>query len=391
MRPVDFNGVAVQVEGRSSSVAPLCEELGKLPPATGPVQILFRIEPQEAPTGPIQAEIEGHFLSLQYRVALAAQCILIELWTRLPRMRLYSALMSEHPATNSQLDVTICGEAWLFGPSLRRKLLAVPLRLASRDYMSLDQIIAKNILYDLIDPIVAIFSASRGAAHLHAASIVRGDSVLLLPGWGGAGKTSTILKLVRQYGFSFLADDYSLIRSNGRCVLNPKKLQIYAYNVQGDEALAAAVLKNSGSVDRLHWALRSRLLGMHQVRRRMTPVEIFGKDKIGSDGRVDTVIHLLRHRSADQLQLAPTTAVDLATRSTQIIQNELSSFFRFMLAVSAMDPSAPTVADVLRNIQETYESALTDADCFVLDIPAVTAPKELADTVAACHQHSILG
>lgn len=69
--------------------------------------------------------------------------------------------------------------------------------------------------------------AESPAVHsLHAAAVARRGRALLLPGTGGAGKSSITLELLR-LGWSYLSDDLApILRHNGRIIPFPKALGI---------------------------------------------------------------------------------------------------------------------------------------------------------------------
>ncbi len=65
---------------------------------------------------------------------------------------------------------------------------------------------------------------------IHAAAVCNTDGeALLLPSWGGVGKTASVSKLVDK-GYKLLGDDLNVIKSDGTILGFPKKFVLYYYH-----------------------------------------------------------------------------------------------------------------------------------------------------------------
>jgi hypothetical protein len=71
-------------------------------------------------------------------------------------------------------------------------------------------------------PILDLQMVRRGAAMIHAATVGYQDRAIAIPAAGGTGKTSTIAKLMRRPGFTFMGDDWAFVTADGR-LLNYEK------------------------------------------------------------------------------------------------------------------------------------------------------------------------
>jgi hypothetical protein len=71
-------------------------------------------------------------------------------------------------------------------------------------------------------PILDLAMVGRGTAMIHAATVGYRDRAIAIPAGGGTGKTSTIAKLMRRPGFSFMGDDWAFVSADGR-LLNYEK------------------------------------------------------------------------------------------------------------------------------------------------------------------------
>jgi hypothetical protein len=71
-------------------------------------------------------------------------------------------------------------------------------------------------------PLLDLAMVSRGTAMIHAATVGYRGRAIALPAAGGTGKTSTIAKLMKRPGFSFMGDDWGFVTADGR-LLNYEK------------------------------------------------------------------------------------------------------------------------------------------------------------------------
>lgn len=71
-------------------------------------------------------------------------------------------------------------------------------------------------------PLVDMIAVLRGTAMIHAATVGYLAGAVALPAAGGTGKTSSIAKLMRRPGFSFMGDDWGFVTEDSR-LLNYEK------------------------------------------------------------------------------------------------------------------------------------------------------------------------
>src|SRR5690606_41041284 len=92
------------------------------------------------------------------------------------------------------------------------------------------------------------------------ASAMAGPSgeVTLIGGTGGVGKTSLMLDLCLRRGFTFMADDISIVGADGWVHPNLAYRKIYAYHLQDNPELARRVFQGRRLVHREHCGLPRR-------------------------------------------------------------------------------------------------------------------------------------
>ncbi|MGH2978546.1 MAG: glycosyltransferase [Solirubrobacterales bacterium] len=89
-----------------------------------------------------------------------------------------------------------------------------------------------HVLYtNVVEPILRWTFASKGYALVHAACFADGDEAVMLTARTDTGKTTTTLKLLDHYPYSFLSDDLTLVCPDGRVLAYPKPLTISRHTV----------------------------------------------------------------------------------------------------------------------------------------------------------------
>jgi putative flippase GtrA len=89
-----------------------------------------------------------------------------------------------------------------------------------------------HVLYtNVVEPILRWTFASKGYALVHAACFADGDSAFMVTARTDTGKTTTTLKLLDHYPYSFLSDDLTIVCADGRVLAYPKPLTISRHTV----------------------------------------------------------------------------------------------------------------------------------------------------------------
>jgi hypothetical protein len=79
-------------------------------------------------------------------------------------------------------------------------------------------------------PLIDRIMVQRDAAMLHAMTVEYKGHGILMPAWGGSGKTSTMSKLVKIPGFSFMGDDWTFLTSKADLLGFAKPMFIKPYH-----------------------------------------------------------------------------------------------------------------------------------------------------------------
>ncbi|MGH9878993.1 MAG: hypothetical protein ACRD5H_15290, partial [Nitrososphaerales archaeon] len=112
---------------------------------------------------------------------------------------------------------------------------------------------SRHVLYvNLVEPILRFLMISKGYVLLHAACVDTEGRGILLSAPPDTGKTSTVLRCVRENKFSFLADDMTIISLPNNAICFPKAMTISAHT------LRTAANVSNGHLARWLW-LRSKV------------------------------------------------------------------------------------------------------------------------------------
>lgn len=84
-----------------------------------------------------------------------------------------------------------------------------------------------HVLYtNVVEALLRFLLVSRGYVLLHSACISVNGRAALLSAQTDTGKTSTVIKLVRDLGYQFLSDDMTIIDPAGRAICYPKPMTL---------------------------------------------------------------------------------------------------------------------------------------------------------------------
>jgi dolichol-phosphate mannosyltransferase len=111
-----------------------------------------------------------------------------------------------------------------------------------------------HVVYtNVVEALLRFVLVSRGCLLLHSATIELDGHGVMLTARTDTGKTSTILRLLREQGGGFLSDDMTIVEPDGRAYCYPKPLTISAHTVQ---AIASHTLSRP---EQLKLAVQSRV------------------------------------------------------------------------------------------------------------------------------------
>ncbi len=233
-------------------------------------------------------------------------------------------------------------------------------------FLSPDMIVAKNLIYDVLEPMAHGIMVKEMTGFIHASSVSNGRTCILFTGEGGMGKTAMCLLAARR-GFEYLNDDLSLIDSTGLCYHHPKKLQIYGYNIQHSPWLKKKVFQDRRATDKLQWGTRYLFLGPKRVRRRTSPKDLF--EVKSTSVKISKVVFL---RRGDTIKIRNMKRKDFIDSELVIINNEFSDYTN---ALEQTDRKS--LNNMISDTEELYGLVYDSTDCLEVTVPKSIELKKL--------------
>jgi dolichol-phosphate mannosyltransferase len=84
-----------------------------------------------------------------------------------------------------------------------------------------------HVLYtNVVEALLRFLLVAKDHVLLHSACVMRGGEASLLSARTDTGKTSTVIQLVRDHGFTFLSDDMTILTPDGRAICYPKPMTL---------------------------------------------------------------------------------------------------------------------------------------------------------------------
>lgn len=262
-------------------------------------------------------------------------------------------------------------------------LLSLLTRVATRDFSTLTEVVAKNLLYEALDPLVWCRLLEKDASFVHAGAVATPDGQgVLLMGTGGVGKTTTVLDLVRTGRWRYLGDDLVVVSPDGLS-RHPKHLQLYAYNSVLVPGVQERLLAPRSRIDRIMWHARLRALGPRQVRRRTSASAFFGQEAVAERAQLAAAVKLTTALGASSVRVEPADREGLARQAASVICDEFWDFTRFLNSMATMTPNVATLGDVQELVSSTIERSLPDEACFEVGVPPGTPGAAISEALSS--------
>ncbi len=231
---------------------------------------------------------------------------------------------------------------------------------------------------------------------VHAAGLEKDGEVILLPSWGGVGKTATVCKFVQNYGWRLLGDDLIIVDENSALpFLKPFVIYPYHKNLfpqlfeskNGSHTvknlkMSAWMSKIIPTVKRLTRPFPKLLafLRKHNPQSmRVSPTKIFTKEQLSSGGKIKKSVWLERCVGAEP-EYRSCTSAELASKactvtSVEIFSEKLNGVFH--MGGCGMFSYDETVGKIHGILGKLFENA----ECDVLEIPVQITIEQVGDLV----------
>jgi hypothetical protein len=255
------------------------------------------------------------------------------------------------------------------------------IKFLEMNYLSLNELRAKNFVYKLFNWAIQLYQLDLGQSFIHASALTKGGRTLAVLGKGGVGKTSAMLKLCLEDGWQYLSDDLAVIDESGTIYRSPARMQVYAYNTQGEADLERRLMQNRSPFDRLQWSLRRRLFGIAKVRRRVSAEFLFGAEGVAKSAKLSELVFLERNSKPGVL-VSEITDVRAAERMAPIVMNEIKAYLDVHTEVERVDPGRlPSPATLEERTRELLRRSFSHARAKLMTVGPEVGPRELAQAL----------
>lgn len=133
--------------------------------------------------------------------------------------------------SNDQTLVLSSGH--FFSNSEKKLTVGVPEKVKRGRVPYKRTVAGRHLSDEIIEPILQLIFLKLNTTFLHASSIfdIREESVEVLMGWRGTGKTNAVLKVLSDKNKEIFSDDLSILDSNGNVFPYPRPIRLYSYNL----------------------------------------------------------------------------------------------------------------------------------------------------------------
>lgn len=238
-----------------------------------------------------------------------------------------------------------------------------------------------------------IMLLKNGKTFIHAGAVSnnKGDA-LLMPSWGGVGKTASISKLVNK-GYKLLGDDLNILSDDGKIYGFPKKFVLYFYHkdlfpqvfedkkIKCNSTLNKFYSKIIPSVKKIF----RKIPGLLSFARKhnpqsikVSPIEIFGNDNISYVAKVKQVVWIERENGKNEINNI--SIENIISKSISVTINEI--FNENLNAVLIMcGMKIINYDEIFEKIISIYKASLEKASCKILFVDSKKKVECVADEI----------
>ncbi len=218
--------------------------------------------------------------------------------------------------------------------------------------------------------------------HVTAFKNNKNGNLLMFGGTGGVGKTSLELLFCGNLNYSFVADDMLVVNTKSEVYPNLSYPKIYAYNLESNESMTNALLRDRGLIDLLHWYIRKKVKGLSAVRRSIAVDKLyktFETEKI----KATKYYFLFRTNTVSKIKVERVSKDMAISNSIRILKNEFySTFYRkidlyaYNCNLGQSTPPLVSMVDIDNNLNQVFNQFFNEIDSFVIKLPLKIKEKD---------------
>jgi len=259
---------------------------------------------------------------------------------------------------------------------------------------------------ELLTPVVALLDVlmvERGAAMFHAATVAYQGIGIALPAAGGTGKTSTIAKLMKRPGYTFMGDDWAFISNKGEQLgyakpmfIKPHHRAIYPHLFEGHRKplVPSSLSRPIGRLTTVVHPYMVRKPRLADLARRWSPEHrmvtaehALPSATVTSRAPLALSVFIERYDGA-RTRLTECSTEWMVDRMIGNFHIELSRPSRDVIEAMSATSIVPTRGHLMHKGDVLHE-ALVDLPCYLLRVPSVLTADEASDDVVN-HLHQLV-
>lgn len=257
---------------------------------------------------------------------------------------------------------------------------------------------------ELLTSVVPVLDAAmvaRGAGMIHAATMAYRGHAIALPAAGGTGKTSTVAKLMRRDGWSFMGDDWAFLSEDAMLLgyakpmfIKPHHRAIYPHLFEGvRKPLIPSRL--SQSVGRLTTVVHPYVIRYPRLadffrrwspeHRMVVPGTAFPGREVTTSAPLAAVVYIERYEGA-QSRVVERSNEWMVDRMIGNFHIEMSGFSQQVVTGLAATSVLPWREHFMAK-GIVLSKALDGQPCYLMQVPAVFTADEASDDIVRHLEH----
>lgn len=246
-------------------------------------------------------------------------------------------------------------------------------------------------------PLIDRIMVNRGAAMIHALTVDYLGHGICIPAWGGVGKTSTMAKLLKINGFSFMGDDWAFLSDEGDLLGYAKPMFIKPYHRPIYPHLFKKVHKPlvpvslSKKISRMTTLVHPFITLYPQVAsvvRRWSPEHMMVKPQVAfpeasfsTRAPVAAAMFIERYESSSmEIIYEEKDTHWMVSRMIGNFNSEMPRQSRTVMAALGASNLVP-IDQVFEDKRVVLEKALEDKPAYLLRVPKALPPDEASDLI----------
>ncbi|MBR2706496.1 MAG: hypothetical protein IKE74_04560 [Mogibacterium sp.] len=237
--------------------------------------------------------------------------------------------------------------------------------------------------YSCLWYIFAMTLMKKRSLFVHCGMMSKNNRGLILTGTSGCGKTSTMMELITNSGYSYMAEDFGVLRFDGAMFDMQKKAAVYQSDIKWGNQYLKRAYSNLRLQLRINWEIK-KLIGSNP-HHFFKPAEIFASN-IMHESKVDTGFFLKRIPQNKALVCGNIDSQTFAERMKTASFRELKELYEILSNIRAVGGEEyydyyPSIHELEKRYTSIANDALTGVECYEIAVPLNVDPVDTANSI----------